>query len=398
MPPRSAFASRSRYEILGEQDVDVESEESEVEQTSVVLAPPIQAKPNGTSKSAQKKEARQRKKASSGSEADASSILAESKLAPKPETVSATVDSAKDTLSNAVPDQVKDKLPSATAAKEDAEQVATAAVQKASDVAGKVQDTTAKQVASAAPAMETAVNKANETAGHIKAQPSKAFAEARAAKAEVASSADAATQSKAVPSVTPFNPSLPSSLPHPPADTIPSNRKRKPTDALPGSPNSKGVKFQDGLLPGEGKEGEKIIKGVDRHDRGSLEVKGGKGIVQQGETDKKSRNVVERTIWTFIMIGGFIGLLCMGHPYMILLVMLCQTLVYKEVTALFALRDHGGSDQAEASATGRTGDAWNKTLNWYFFVVTNYFLYGESIIYYFKVRDSPSPAAVLGRY
>jgi phosphatidate cytidylyltransferase len=29
----------------------------------------------------------------------------------------------------------------------------------------------------------------------------------------------------------------------------------------------------------------------------------------------------------------------MGHPYMILLVMLCQTLVYKEVTALFALRD-----------------------------------------------------------
>jgi hypothetical protein len=35
MPPRSAFASRSRYEILGEQDVDVESEESEVEQTLV---------------------------------------------------------------------------------------------------------------------------------------------------------------------------------------------------------------------------------------------------------------------------------------------------------------------------------------------------------------------------
>lgn len=27
----------------------------------------------------------------------------------------------------------------------------------------------------------------------------------------------------------------------------------------------------------------------------------------------------------------------MGHPYMILLVMLCQTLVYKEVTALFQL-------------------------------------------------------------
>jgi phosphatidate cytidylyltransferase len=30
-------------------------------------------------------------------------------------------------------------------------------------------------------------------------------------------------------------------------------------------------------------------------------------------------------------------------------------------------------------------DPWSKTLNWYFFAVTNYFLYGESIIYYFKV-------------
>jgi len=391
MPPRSAFASRSRYEILGEHDVDVESEESEVEEAPIVLAPPIQTKPaaNGTSKSAQKKEARQRKKASSGSEADSSSVLADAKLAPKPETVSAAVHSAKGTVSNAVPEQGKVQLPSATAVKQNVEQVASSAVQQASAIAGKVQEAATKQVSSAVPAMESAVNKANETAGHIKAQPSKAYAEARAAKSGTetsVSSAEVASKSKAPPSVTPFNPSLPSSLPHPPttADSIPSNRKRKPTDALPGSPNSKGVKFQDGLLPGEGKEGEKIIKGVDRHVRGSSEVQGGKGLVQQGEADKKSRNVVERTIWTFIMIGGFIALLCMGHPYMILLVMVCQTLVYKEVTALFALRDHGGSVQAEASSSGRTGDAWNKTLNWYFFVVTNYFLYGESIIYYFK--------------
>jgi phosphatidate cytidylyltransferase len=106
-------------------------------------------------------------------------------------------------------------------------------------------------------------------------------------------------------------------------------------------------------MPGEGKDGEKIIKGVDRHE--------GDGKVVPVE-EKKSRNVIERTVWTFIMIGGFIGglsisrflvlycmlnhfwvmslaLLCMGHPYMILLVMICQALVYKEVTALFALRD-----------------------------------------------------------
>ena len=70
----------------------------------------------------------------------------------------------------------------------------------------------------------------------------------------------------------------------------------------------------------------------------------------------------------------------MGHAYMILLVMLCQTLVYREVTALFSLKRKDG----QGNISGR--DPWSKTLNWYFFAVTNYFLYGESIIYYFKVR------------
>ena len=70
----------------------------------------------------------------------------------------------------------------------------------------------------------------------------------------------------------------------------------------------------------------------------------------------------------------------MGHAYMIILVMLCQTLVYREVTALFSLKRKDG----QGNISGR--DPWSKTLNWYFFAVTNYFLYGESIIYYFKVR------------
>lgn len=71
----------------------------------------------------------------------------------------------------------------------------------------------------------------------------------------------------------------------------------------------------------------------------------------------------------------------MGHGYMVVLVMLCQTLVYREVTALFSLKR---KDVGEVNARGR--DPWSKTLNWYFFAVTNYFLYGESIIYYFKVH------------
>ncbi|WVQ84110.1 hypothetical protein IAT38_006255 [Cryptococcus sp. DSM 104549] len=166
-----------------------------------------------------------------------------------------------------------------------------------------------------------------------------------------------------------FSPNLPPTLPQPTGNVLPANRKRKtPQDFTPSgpgnsmspsSPSKIGVKFEDGLAPGEGQEGEKIIA-----------------------PPKKDRNAVERTIWTFIMIGGFITLLCMGPPYMILLVMLCQTLVYKEVTALFDLRDHGAANVVVPP--GEKGDRWSKTLNWYFFVVTNYFLYGESIIYYFK--------------
>ncbi|TFL04459.1 phosphatidate cytidylyltransferase [Pterulicium gracile] len=82
------------------------------------------------------------------------------------------------------------------------------------------------------------------------------------------------------------------------------------------------------------------------------------------------------------MIGGFVGLLLLGHAYIILLVMVCQTLVYREVTALFSLKS--SSPETDDVEELQEKDPWSKTLNWYFFVVTNYFLYGESIIYYFK--------------
>jgi hypothetical protein len=76
----------------------------------------------------------------------------------------------------------------------------------------------------------------------------------------------------------------------------------------------------------------------------------------------------------------------MGHAYMIILVMLCQTLVYREVTALFSLKNTT-PELGEVEHRNKK-DPWSKTLNWYFFAVTNYFLYGESIIYYFKVPSN----------
>ncbi|WRT64930.1 uncharacterized protein IL334_001870 [Kwoniella shivajii] len=192
---------------------------------------------------------------------------------------------------------------------------------------------------------------------------------------------NAVENKKSTVAKTDFKPSLPETLPQRTAVDLPANRKRKqPQDfepsgpgnaPTPTSPSKIGVKFEDGVAPGEGKEGEKIIT-----PKKSISVPSLPAAI------KKDRNVIERTTWTFIMIFGFIALLCLGHPYMILLVMLCQTLVYKEVTALFDLRDHGANKFEVAS--GEKADKWSKTLNWYFFVVCNYFLYGESIIYYFK--------------
>jgi len=77
------------------------------------------------------------------------------------------------------------------------------------------------------------------------------------------------------------------------------------------------------------------------------------------------------------MLGGFLGCLLMGHVCVIILVFLCQSLVYREVTRLFTLMDTKPVEY-------RGKDPWSKTLSWYFFAIVNYFLYGESIIYYFK--------------
>jgi phosphatidate cytidylyltransferase len=83
----------------------------------------------------------------------------------------------------------------------------------------------------------------------------------------------------------------------------------------------------------------------------------------------------------------------MGHVYMILLVMLCQTLVYREVTALFSLKSMDSTSDMQVGKESNGRDPWSKTLNWYFFAVTNYFLYGESVIYYFKVGIPQSLAS-----
>jgi phosphatidate cytidylyltransferase len=232
---------------------------------------------------------------------------------PEPEEVKKVVkETASDVKENA--SEVKDKAESKAA------ELGKVVESKASDL-GKAVESKVSELPSLADATQQVKDKVSEVAATVPETPSPASTKPVAIKQEKAS-----TGRSSSPPASSFSPSLPSSLPAPSAKQLPANRKRKqpqdftpsgpgtPTTA-PTSPGRTGVKFEDGLAPGEGPEGERTIP------------------------VKKNQNVIERTVWTFIMIFGFIGLLCAGHPYMILLVMLCQALVYKEVTALFNLRD-----------------------------------------------------------
>lgn len=72
------------------------------------------------------------------------------------------------------------------------------------------------------------------------------------------------------------------------------------------------------------------------------------------------------------MISGFFTALFMGHVYIILIITAVQIISFKEVIAI-------------ASVPSRARDLRStKSLNWYWLATTMYFLYGESVIYYFK--------------
>ncbi|WVQ97900.1 hypothetical protein IAU59_005017 [Kwoniella sp. CBS 9459] len=358
--PQSTVFSRGLYDVLGD-DVDHEEEEEEVEEAPApVKSESTQKDPNAPtlSKSARKRLARQASKSA--------------------ENVNSVLESAKETVTAVAAETLPAAIAPSVNGAEGQQAQQSPETEKKSETKVNGDHAPANSAASAS---EKKVEETSKPAPSAPAPVSEKVPTqaASASKEPVAKSSEAQTNaaSKNNAPLSSFSPSLPESLPPRSSDVLPANRKRKtPQDFTPSgpgntmslsSPSKIGVKFEDGLAPGEGKEGEKTITPKKADPLAPI---------------KKDRNVIERTTWTFIMIGGFITLLCMGHPYMILLVLLCQTLVYKEVTALFDLRDNGANKPDVAA--GEEKDKWSKTLNWYFFVVTNYFLYGESIIYYFK--------------
>ena len=72
------------------------------------------------------------------------------------------------------------------------------------------------------------------------------------------------------------------------------------------------------------------------------------------------------------MIGAFFSAMFMGHIYILVIVTAVQIISFKEVIAI-------------ANVPSRARRLrFTKALNWYWLATTMYFLYGESVIYYFK--------------
>jgi hypothetical protein len=72
------------------------------------------------------------------------------------------------------------------------------------------------------------------------------------------------------------------------------------------------------------------------------------------------------------MIAGFFTAMFAGHIYVIGMIAALQIISFKEVIAIASVPSREKKLQ------------FTRSLNWYFLVTTMYFLYGESVIYYFK--------------
>ncbi|RMD44191.1 hypothetical protein DV735_g1024, partial [Chaetothyriales sp. CBS 134920] len=142
----------------------------------------------------------------------------------------------------------------------------------------------------------------------------------------------------------------------------------------------KGVKFRHrnsnngnppprGLNAGDTSDGTSASKEADKKN-GSIAP--AEQAPAQSEYEKKKATFIIRTIWTLVMIAIFFGSMFAGHIYVLMIITAVQIISFKEVIAIAQV------PQKEKDLP------LTRSLNWYFFAVTMYFLYGESVIYYFK--------------
>ena len=123
--------------------------------------------------------------------------------------------------------------------------------------------------------------------------------------------------------------------------------------------------------------GESVSDPGSPHPNGDIKSANGvipklKESAKSSDYEQKKEKFITRATWTFAMIGAFFTALLSGHIYILMIITAVQTLVFKEVIAV-----------AQVPAREKNLPL-TRSLNWYFFAVVMYFLYGESIIYYFK--------------
>lgn len=90
------------------------------------------------------------------------------------------------------------------------------------------------------------------------------------------------------------------------------------------------------------------------------------------EREKKIQAFITRTVWSLVMILGFVVTLLLGHLPLIMLVLIFQVLTFKEIIAL------------TAEPARDKNIPYNKSLNWYFLGATGYYLEGESLFLFLE--------------
>ncbi|KAF9312153.1 hypothetical protein BGZ91_006606 [Linnemannia elongata] len=145
------------------------------------------------------------------------------------------------------------------------------------------------------------------------------------------------------------------------------------------SPPSSPVAVASPLLNSSNSNIDSLRPLAHHHHTPSEATTSGKGsekepVVLLADQSAKAKwaNWSTRTLWTLIMIGGFFACFAAGPLFVILLVVMVQGLVYKEVIFLAAVP----SKEKKLP--------WFRSMNWYFLFSTNYFFYGESLIHYFQ--------------
>ncbi|RMZ85007.1 hypothetical protein DV738_g295, partial [Chaetothyriales sp. CBS 135597] len=141
----------------------------------------------------------------------------------------------------------------------------------------------------------------------------------------------------------------------------------------------KGVKFKHrnsngnppprGLNAGDNSDGATATKEAEKNNGSVVPAD---QPPPQSEYEKKKATFIVRTTWTLVMIAIFFGAMFAGHIYVLMIITAVQIISFKEVIAIAQV------PQKEKDLP------LTRSLNWYFFAVTMYFLYGESVIYYFK--------------